>query len=378
VREVRRPVQIDVLVGALAALFGAAGAALVGQGPLAWGAAAALGAALGLYRGHPAHAAAVGALAAIALVPTGDLPPAAAVLVCANAFAAARWASLAVSAATAVVLLGTTFAAAVLVDNADNWFVPSILLVGTAWIAGRAIRERDLVAGRLAERAEELEREREEFAALSVRYERARIASELHDIVAHAISVMVVQAGAGQRIAAVDPELTGETFEAIAGAARQAERDMHQLVALLADDDAIGHAPDLTLVEELVARAAGTGLDVTLRLEGSREGLPAHAVQTTYRVVRESLTNALRYASGAPVRVLVRGSAAAIDVEVVNDAAEDAEALAGHGTGNGLRGLRERVGASGGRLEAGPREDGGWRVAAQIPCAVAAGVNAGR
>jgi signal transduction histidine kinase len=179
---------------------------------------------------------------------------------------------------------------------------------------------------------------------------------------------MVVQAGAGQRIAAVDPELTGETFEAIAGAARQAERDMHQLVALLADDDAIGHAPDLTLLEELVARAAGTGLDVTLRLEGSREGLPAQAVQTTYRVVRESLTNALRYASGAPVRVLVRGSAAAIDVEVVNDAAEDAEALAGHGTGNGLRGLRERVGASGGRLEAGPREDGGWRVAARIPC----------
>jgi signal transduction histidine kinase len=73
------------------------------------------------------------------------------------------------------------------------------------WIAGRAIRERDLVAARLAERAEELEREREAFASLSVRYERARIASELHDIVAHAISVMVVQAGAGQRIAAVDP-----------------------------------------------------------------------------------------------------------------------------------------------------------------------------
>ena len=84
---------------------------------------------------------------------------------------------------------------------------------------------------------------------------------------------------------------------------------MTQLVALLADDDAIGQAPDLTLVEELVARAAGTGLDVTLRLEGSREGLPASAVQTVYRVVRESLTNALRYASGAPVHVLVRGGA---------------------------------------------------------------------
>jgi signal transduction histidine kinase len=255
--------------------------------------------------------------------------------------------------------------------------VPAILLVGTAWIAGRAIHERDLVAARLAERAEELDREREEFAALSVRYERARIASELHDIVAHAISVMVVQAGAGQRIAAVDPELTGETFQAIAGAARQAEQDMTQLVALLAADDAIAQAPDLTLVEELVARAAGTGLDVTLRLEGSREGLPASAVQTVYRVVRESLTNALRYASGAPVHVLVRGGPAAIDVEVVNDGAADAEALAGHGTGNGLRGLRERVGAAGGRLEAGPRESGGWRVAAWIPCAVAVAVEDG-
>jgi signal transduction histidine kinase len=248
------------------------------------------------------------------------------------------------------------------------------MVVGTAWLAGRAIRERDLVARRLAERAEELEREREAFATLSVRYERARIASELHDIVAHAISVMVVQAGAGQRIAAVDPELTGEMFDAIAGAARQAEQDMTQLVALLSDEDAIGHAPDLTLVEELVARAAGTGLDVTLRLEGSREGLPASAVQTVYRVVRESLTNALRYASGAPVHVLVRGGAGAIDVEVVNDPADDAADLAGHGTGNGLRGLRERVGASGGRLEAGPRESGGWRVAARIPCIVPVGV----
>jgi signal transduction histidine kinase len=373
---VRRPVHSDVLIGALAALFGAAGTA-VWQGPVACVAAAALGAALGLYRSRPLAAAILAVAAAAALVPTGDLAPAPAVLVCANAFAAGRWTVPLASVATAIALLAATFGAAVVADNADGWLVPSILLVGTAWIAGAAIRERDLVATRLAERAEELEREREEFAALSVRYERARIASELHDIVAHAISVMVVQAGAGQRIAGVDPELTGETFQAIAGAARQAEQDMTQLVALLAADDAIAQAPDLTLVEELVARAAGTGLDVTLRLEGSREGLPASAVQTVYRVVRESLTNALRYGSGAPVRVLVRGGAAAIDVEVVNDAAAGVEALAGHGTGNGLRGLRERVGAGGGRLEAGPRESGGWRVAARIPCAMAVAVDDG-
>jgi signal transduction histidine kinase len=373
---VRRPVHTDVLVGALAAVFGAAGTA-VWQGPLACVAAAALGAALGLYRSHPLAAAALSVAAAAALVPTGDLAPAPAVLVFANAFAAGRWTVPWASAATAIALVGASLGAAVVADTADGWVVPAILLVGTAWIAGRAIHERDLVAARLAERAEELDREREAFAALSVRYERARIASELHDIVAHAISVMVVQAGAGQRIAAVDPELTGETFQAIAGAARQAEQDMTQLVALLAADDAIAQAPDLTLVEELVARAAGTGLDVTLRLEGSREGLPASAVQTVYRVVRESLTNALRYASGAPVHVLVRGGPAAIDVEVVNDGAADAEALAGHGTGNGLRGLRERVGAAGGRLEAGPRESGGWRVAAWIPCAVAVAVEDG-
>jgi signal transduction histidine kinase len=373
---VARPARTDVLIGALAALFGAAGTA-VWQGPVACVAAAALGAALGLYRAHPAAAPALAVAAAAALVPTGDLAPAPAILVCANAFAAGRWTVATVSVATAAALLAASLGAAVWADNADGWLVPAFLLVGTAWIAGRAIRERDLVALRLAARAEELEREREAFATLSVRYERARIASELHDIVAHAISVMVVQAGAGQRIAALDPKLTSETFDAIAGAARQAEQDMTQLVALLSADDAIAHAPDLTLVEELVARAAGSGLDVTLRLEGSREGLPASAVQTVYRVVRESLTNALRYATGAPVHVLVRGSTGAIDVEVVNDAADEAEDLAGHGTGNGLRGLRERVGASGGRLEAGPRESGGWRVAARIPCAVAVAVDDG-
>jgi signal transduction histidine kinase len=375
---VRRPVHTEALIGALAALFGAGGAALAGQGPAVWVAAAALGAALGLYRERPMVAAGVAVVATAALVPSGDTTVALALLVCANAFAAGRWLGWSASTAAAVALLAAILSGAILAHDVDDSLVPAILLVGTAWIAGRAIRERDLVALRLAERAEELEREREAFATLSVRYERARIASELHDIVAHAISVMVVQAGAGQRIAAVDPQLTGEMFDAIAGAARQAEQDMTQLVALLSDEDAIGHAPDLALVEELVARAAGTGLDVTLRLEGSREGLPASAVQTVYRVVRESLTNALRYASGAPVHVLVRGGAAAIDVEVVNDAAADAEALAGHGTGNGLRGLRERVGAGGGRLEAGPRESGGWRVAARIPCAVAVAVDDAR
>jgi signal transduction histidine kinase len=239
------------------------------------------------------------------------------------------------------------------------------------WFAGRAVRSREQLAARLQERAHELEDEREAYAQLSVRYERARIASELHDIVAHAISVMVVQAGAGQRLVGVDRELTAETFGAIAGAARQAEDDMGRLLALLADDAAIGDAPDLSLVEELVRRASASGLDVDLRLEGEREGLPAVAVETAYRIVQESLTNAIRYAAGARVQVLVRGSADALVVEVANAPARTERTLAGAGTGNGLRGLRERAAACGGRLEAGPDADGGWRVAARLPRRVA-------
>jgi signal transduction histidine kinase len=244
--------------------------------------------------------------------------------------------------------------------------VPALLLPAAGWGAGRALREREEVARRLAERVRELEEEREAHAALAVRYERARIASELHDIVAHAISVMVVQASAGQRLAAHDPDGTAETFEAIAGAARQAEEDMGRLVALLGDDRPPGAAPDLALVEELVARAGGSGLDVTLRLEGDREGLAPELAQAAYRVVQEGLTNALRYASGARVAVLVRGDRDELVVQVENGPAPGDANLAGAGTGNGLTGLRERLAAVGGRLDAGPTPAGGWRLSARI------------
>jgi signal transduction histidine kinase len=262
------------------------------------------------------------------------------------------------------VLTGAGALAAALIGVSEAAF---LFTVPAGWGAGRALRERELVAAQLADRARELEEEREAFAALSVRYERARIASELHDIVAHAISVMVIQATAGQRLAARDPERTAETFAVIADAARQAEADMGRLVALLGDEDANAPAPDLALVEELVARAAGSGLDVTLRLEGERENLAAPAAEVAYRVVQEGLTNALRYAAGAPVTVLVRGEREALVVEVENEPAKAARALSGAGTGNGLRGLRERVDAFGGTLDAGPRPDGGWRLAARVP-----------
>ncbi len=302
-------------------------------------AATALGASLGAVRPYPRAAWTAGAVALLAAAalaaPSDALPGAVYVLLIAHGFGAGRWNDWRAAVAGIVVLIG---AAEVYGAVTGDEMMPLALLPAAAWAAGRALGEREKVASQLAERAWELEEEREAHAALSVRYERARIASELHDIVAHAISVMVVQASAGQRLAAQDPELTAEAFQAIAGAAHQAEEDMGRLVALLGDEGAIGPAPDLALVEELVGRAAGSGLDVRLRLEGERDGLPAAVVEAAYRVVQEGLTNALRYASGAAVTVLVAGEADALVVEVDNAPATKASSLEGSGTGNGLRG----------------------------------------
>jgi signal transduction histidine kinase len=355
--------RAHVLIGLAGAALGAGGAALASERPAVIAGGALLGAAFGAY---PARARSGAVVAAVALLVvtagtgTWEIPMVAAVLLVPHVFCAARWGGIAAMAPIVVsALLG-----AYLSGEAG---VPVILISVAPGAAGLALREREKVADQLAERVRELEEEREAHAALSVRYERARIASELHDIVAHAISVMVVQASAGQRLAARDPELTAETFAAISGAARQAEEDMGRLVALLGDERAIGPAPDLTLVEEIVARAAGSGLDVTLRLEGERDGLPADLARIACRVVQEGLTNALRYAAGAAVSVLVRGDGRRLLVEIVNAPAESDASLAGIGTGNGLRGLRERIDTGGGTLEAAPTPDGGWRLAAHLP-----------
>ena len=354
-------------VALAAALLGAAGGMAEGLDVPGTLAAAVLGAALGLTFSRPRAAWLVAVAALAAIAPSGVDSLAVTLLAAAHALCAARAEPRWPGAVAALALIGAAELSVVVAHGAG---VPTILVIGSGWGVGLVLRERDQVAASLAERARELEEEREAHAALSVRYERARIAAELHDIVAHAISVMVVQAAAGQRLAR-DPELTAETFAAIAGAARQAEEDMGRLAELLGEDGALAAAPDLALVEQLVARAAGGGLAVTLRLEGEREGLPAPAVQAACHVVQEGLTNALRYAAGAEVDVLVRGERDALVVSVENAPASHDPDLAGVGTGTGLQGLRERVGAAGGALEAGPVAGGGWRLGARLPRRVA-------
>jgi signal transduction histidine kinase len=356
--------RTELLTGAGAAAISAGLAAIETGAATQIVACAIVGAALAPARRHPL-ATRLLALAALAAAAPWGLGGAPAVASAGHLFWAGRreplWPGLAwLAAFVAVLELGATYVG-------GNSFVPALVITGAAWGAGRALGQREAVAQALAERLRELDEEREAHAALSVRYERSRIAAELHDIVGHAISIMVVQAAAGQRLAARDPAHAAETFDAIAGAARQAEADMSRLVALLGDKDAIGPAPDLSLVEELVARAVGSGLDVTLRLEGEREGLPAPVTELAYRIVQEGLTNALRYAAGAAVYVVVRGAQDELAVEVANAAATTEAALAGTGTGNGIRGLRERVGAIGGRVEASPTPDGGWCLRAALP-----------
>lgn len=232
------------------------------------------------------------------------------------------------------------------------------------YVAGLVLRLLHETAAQLEMRSRELEEERELFAELSVRNERARIASELHDIIGHALSVMVVQAAAGQRLAERDPAATSEAFGVIAESARQGREDLGRLVDLLGGE--VVEAPDLSLIDEVIARAARSGLAVTCRFEGDRDGVSAPIAHAAFRVVQEGLTNALRHAPGAAVRVLVKGDGRDLTVSVVNDrpVGPSPDII---GTGQGLQGLRERIQRLGGALAAGAVSTGGWALEARLP-----------
>ncbi len=253
--------------------------------------------------------------------------------------------------------------------NGITVFNPFIV-VGTVgpFGLGLVVRSRRGLTSQLAARGAELEAERELFAAEAVRYERARIARELHDIVAHCISVMVIQAGAGQRLAGKDPALAAEAFDAISEALGQAESEIGRLVELLEHDHGPPGIDGIRLVDELVARAGAAGLAVTCRLRGSADGMPEQASEAAYRVVQEGLTNALKHAPGAPVDVVIAEAGGGLEVSVRNGPpTAPPSGLERSGGGRGLAGMRERVHACGGELTAGPVDDGGWRVLARLP-----------
>jgi signal transduction histidine kinase len=198
---------------------------------------------------------------------------------------------------------------------------------------------------------------------VAVRNERARIARELHDIVGHALSVMVVQAAAGQRLVDRTPDAARASLDAIAEAARQGRTDLQQLIRLLGGAD-VG-TPDLGLVDEIVGTASRSGLAVSCQIDGN-DDVDEAVAHVAFRVVQESLTNALRHAPGSAVRVLLRPGPAALTVRVENAPPPVGPHPGLVGTGRGLAGLRERVLSGGGSFAAGPTPEGGWQVEARI------------
>jgi signal transduction histidine kinase len=242
-----------------------------------------------------------------------------------------------------------------------------VLTIGP-WAIGLVVRSRRRLTEQLAVRGRELEAERALFAAEAVRYERARIARELHDIVAHCVSVMVIQASAGQRLTATDPSLAAEAFDSIGEVAQQAEAEISRLLDLLGATGEQRRAEGIQLIGELVTRASAAGLAVSCRFSDSADDLPAAVADAAYRVVQESLTNALKHAPGAPVDVVIAGASGHVEICVVNGPPVGPQSGLEHaGSGRGLAGMRERVAACGGEVTTGPADGGGWQVLARLP-----------
>jgi signal transduction histidine kinase len=244
---------------------------------------------------------------------------------------------------------------------------PEMLTIGP-WLAGLVVASRRRTVAALELRTRELEEERGLFAVQSVQYERARIARELHDIVAHCVSLIVVQANAGEQLTHQDPESAAEAFVSISAAARQAETEIDRLVRLL-DTSAPTAAPaGLRIVEELVQRARASGLHISAAFSADSDRLSEQSAEAAYRLVQESVTNAMKHAPGAPIAIAIRGHDDVIEVEVRNDTAAQAfSGLEDTGGGHGLGGMRERVSRCGGTFDAGPTADHGWKVSARIP-----------
>lgn len=263
--------------------------------------------------------------------------------------------------------LAGTVLLAVCAQIAGGGFSPvAEMITFGPWLSGRVVLSRRRLAEQLQARNEELRAEQETFAGESVRYERARIARDLHDIVAHSLSVMVVQASVGQRM--TDRGEVAEALESVAAAAAQARTEIGRLVEMLAGEMPSATSAGLPLVAELVHRASATGLTVNCCFMGDCDQLGPAASEAAYRVVQEALTNALKHAPGASVDITVRGNDTGVTVDIVNAAAlESPASLARSGGGYGLAGMRERVQACGGCLTSGPTATGGWQVSAALP-----------
>ncbi|MEE4492483.1 sensor histidine kinase [Streptomyces sp. BE230] len=251
--------------------------------------------------------------------------------------------------------------------------VPFVL----AWVLGDSMRTRRAYFDQLEERAARLEREREAQSKVAVAAERARIARELHDVVAHNVSVMVVQADGAAYVMDAAPDQARQALETISSTGRQALAEMRRLLGVLRTGDTPETGeyvpqPDVDQIEDLIEHVRAAGLAVDFKIEGTPRSLPSGVELTAYRIVQEALTNTRKHGgpnAGASVRLVYFDDGLGLLVEddgrgAAHELYEDGGA---DGAGHGMIGMRERVGMVGGTLDAGPRPGGGFRISALLP-----------
>ncbi|TQS21362.1 sensor histidine kinase [Microbispora hainanensis] len=260
----------------------------------------------------------------------------------------------------------------------DAWraWVSSSAFIVAVWLAGIYANTRRRYVESLVERAERAERERDQQARIAAAAERARIARELHDVVAHNVSVMVVQAdGAGYAIDS-DPEQARRAMQAISATGRQALAEMRRLVGVLRHDagspaEEYAPQPGVAQLDDLIRQVRDSGLPTEFTVSGTARSLPEGEQLAVYRIVQEALTNALKH-GGPGTRAWVEVTYGRREIELrISDDGRGAAAPRVVG-GHGLIGMRERAAMYGGSVDASPRLGGGFRVVARIPLGVAA------
>ena len=259
------------------------------------------------------------------------------------------------------------FVAARLHGQQSGNIIPSFVWLVAAWAAGRTVRSWRHKNVALERANRELAEQRELQAHAAVAVERGRIARELHDVVAHNVSMMVVQAGAAARVLHGEQPDVQNALEVIAATGRETVDEMRTLLGVLRSDDgpaSLKPQPGLADLEQLVSGVREAGLPVTLRVEGTPRPLPPALDLSAFRIVQEALTNTLKHAGNARADVTVRYEDSLVSLEVADTGRGPG---GGRGTGHGLAGMRERAAMFGGELQALPRPEGGFTVRALLP-----------
>jgi signal transduction histidine kinase len=370
----RRPLVVDaVLAGALGLWFVVEDVLHTEDGLVRFGIVAGLTAPLVLRRRAPLAAFAAISLVAFLqwLLVDGEFTADLALIVAFYAVAAHEPRRWGVAAAAAILELGVLLAALKYTDDSTlASFVALSAFVVAAGALGVYMRTRRQHIAALHERAHQLERERDQQARLATAAERARIAREMHDVVAHNLSVMIALADGARLTAAQDPGKAEIAMGAVSSTGREALEEMRRLLGVLREDERadtpLGPQPGVDALDGLLEQVRGAGLATRLTCTGTPAPLSPGAQLAVYRLVQEALTNTLKHGRGASsAEVRLHYGADALALEVIDDGASAARPA--RNGGHGLAGMRERAAAYGGAVEAGPYRHGGWLVRARIP-----------